>query len=578
MPTVSLYGARKVDATLIPGVRKSAAETPDSEGAGLDLANARQDTEIASLGQEGATIAGHALDAMQTASAQADQVATLDAHNQLLDAKTGLLWDPTSGALNVKGKAAVGNVDPVLGQFDDAADAIADGLTNDKQKLAFQKLRDNERQGLNLDLERHASGQLQEYDAQTVAAFSDNKQNEAAANAQDPGRVGQALGEGVDALKAAAPRQGWSPEVLQQKVENFQTATLTGVIGRLLDNGQTASAKAYFDETKSLIKGDALGAIEKALQVGQAKSTGIQEADTIIGKGGTLAEQLEQAKQFPDKVREVVESRIEHANGLKVQAEHQQTETLLTQSYDALTKSGGDLTTIPPSVQATLAQHMPALSSYAKTLSKGDKVETDPATFYARIDEAGKDPTAFAARNLLADRGKLDDADFKHLADLQLSVRKGDTAAANRVLAPFTVSTQMVNDSLVRFGLDPTAKPNTPQGKANATLRTMLRQNVTDLETLTGKKATDVDIQAQLDKILSASHTTPGSWWAVVPFSGVPLSGFSDKTASTINLTIADVPAADKLQITSALQRSGRAVSDATILDAYQQMQLRKPK
>ena len=111
---------------------------------------------------------------------------------------------------------------------------------------------------------------------------------------------------------------------------------------------------------------------------------------------------------------------------------------------------------------------------------------------------------------------------------------------------------------MTSYGLDPKPKANTPAFKAKAQLQSMLRDAVTAKENLTGKKLDDVAVQGELDRILSTSKTTPGSWWGLV--SGP----FFDKTTR-----ITDVPLTEQALIKEALHHAGQPVDDATVLSIY---------
>lgn len=63
----------------------------------------------------------------------------------------------------------------------------------------------------------------------------------------------------------------------------------------------------------------------------------------------------------------------------------------------------------------------------------------------------------------------------------------------------------------------------------------------------------------------------PGSWWNIFP-GGKP---FFDQSKRLLNLTIADIPAADRKQIEAALRARNRLVSDATVRDPYLETQMR---
>lgn len=576
MPTVQLYGGRKVDPSLLPGARLEAHETAESEGAGFDLAVAREDEQKGAMFGDAAKAAGDVVGELQKEAKlkedQAIQVETLDAHSQLSGWKTDALYDPEKGALGVKGQAATPNVGQVLGAFEDQADAIASGLSTDKARAAFARIRQGERDSLHLDLERHAAIEQKQYDSDTVDSFLTNKKNEATVGALDPLTVGRALEQGIGAINAAAPRQGWSPDTTQLKRDQWTTATADSIITRALDNGMTMQAKAYLDHfgpngLNYITDKDVLAKLEKSMQVGQAKSAGIAAADKIIPTGGTLAEQLAQVKDLPDAERLIAEGRIEHAYGLKQAADRQTSEASLKTAYDILDQTRGNYGAIPSSMIAAMpGAERSALQSYGDRLAKGLPKETNWSVWSARMDEAQNDPATFAKRNLMADRGNLADAQFTQLTELRGSIIKGDREAATRTLAPFTLNNEMVNDALTRYGLDPKAKDGTPQAAANAQLRSLLRDKVTMIESLTGKKVDDVEMRQELDKILSTPATVPGSWWGLVPFTSTHLS---DTTKPAVGLTITDVPASVRPALEASLKRHNRPVSDATILDLY---------
>jgi hypothetical protein len=90
---------------------------------------------------------------------------------------------------------------------------------------------------------------------------------------------------------------------------------------------------------------------------------------------------------------------------------------------------------------------------------------------------------------------------------------------------------------------------------------------------LSKKDITHADVQSIVDNILSQSTTVKGSWWALVPFSGVPFGNFRDTTKTNFQMTIADVPQANKDAIIAGLKHDHLPVTDATILNTYIGMQ-----
>lgn len=579
MPTVSLYGGQKVSTEALPGVRKTAAENDVSTGAVLDEAKARTDEAIAGLGGAAVGVADQGLREIARVQKQekdrADQIAVFDANNQLLQWKNQRLYDPKDGALTVKGQAAMPLPEEVGDEFKDYADQVGQTMTTPKQKEAFAKLQLDHQTDLDLTLRRHVYSEMQTYEGNVLQATVSNNTDDAIRNANDPRRVGSALGNIVTAIQASGPRLGLPPEMVTEQVAAARSTVFTGVIGQLIDGGQQKAAQAYYDEVKQDLKAPAIEHIERALSEGRVKKDSQTQADAIIAAGGSLTDQRAKAKQIDDPaVRDAVEQRLEHENALNEAATREAQQAKLKGVYDTLDQTK-DVNQIPPTTWASMTGgERSAAMDYATKLAKGEPVATDVPTYYSLMKKAGDDPNTFATTNLLAYKSVLSKEDFDHFAGIQLAIKNGDRAKAEKDLGPARLQEGVVDDGLTLYGIDPKSKPNSPEGRAIAQLREMLRTRVEAQQNLTGKPVPDTDVQKMLDGILSTSKDVPGSWWGVFPGAGP----FFNSSKRAIDLTIEDIPATDKAQITDALKRAGRPVSDATVLGLYIDAQARKPK
>jgi hypothetical protein len=574
MPTVGLYGPRKVSTEALPAARKSAAETPTSTGAGLELARARQFGAVADLGDTGVRV-GLALGQQQTRERQqeterADDVALMNAQNRLDQTVTGILYDPEKGALNKKGPASFSTPEQTATDYNTAAGEIARSLSTDRQRLAFQKLAGNKASQLDLTVRRHVAEQITQYEAGELTSLVANAKNNAIANAGDPELVGLELTRAVAAIKKSGPRLGLGPEEVQQQVEATQSNTIAGVIDSLLAQENTKAAHAYFDEASSLLTGPDKTRIQKALAVGTLRAESQKQADAILAGGGTLKDQLGKAKAIDDpETRDAVEQRLEHANALKDRDDAEAEKGRLNDAYQLLDQNGGNMAKIPPSLLVDLGVHLPALRSYAEHRAKGTPVETDLGTYYSRMQEAGDNPEAFVKRNLLADRGRLGESEFKQLTNLQLSLKSGDRAKSDPELAGFQTRTQIVDDALSLYGIDPNAKATTTEGKAIAQLRRMLDRRVDAAQQpdASGKrvKVSNAEMQKTVDELMSQTETVPGSWWNFWPGG----KSVSDTTKRLVDTTIEDVPTPARQAIEQRLRARGKPVTDQTILDVF---------
>lgn len=568
MPTVPRYSGRQVATSAIPGARKTAAETQLSTGAGLEQARSEK---WGAIGQVGAGLfrVGGVLGLMaEQERERADNVAVLSAENELRAWEQKRLYDPQAGALTVKGKDSFGLPEQVGAEFTQLAGRVEQRMVTRRQRDAFQRVKLNQQAGLDLTLRRHVYGEMQRYEASELESLVVNARDAAIASYNDPKIIGMNLARGIEAIEAHAPNLGLGPEQVARQVDALTTSTHAGVIQAMLANDETGAAQVYYEETKSQIKGDAVGRIEKALAEGKVRKEAQTETQRILGMPGlTLAQQREQAKRIDDpEVQDAVLQRLEHEATVRDRVEKDQHDATLRSIYDRVDK-GVSLETLLASREwaALDGNERNALRIYHQRKVEGLPVKTDDPTYYALMQQAADDPQTFVSQNLLNYRHKLGDSEFKSLAGLQLSIKSGDRKAADKELAGFRTKDDLITDALAQYKIETRPSEQTPAQKAAiAQLRRMLDARI-DTVQAEGRKVTNTEIQKTLDAILSQSTTVPGSWWNIFP-GGKP---FYDQQKRLIDLTIDDVPAEDRRQIEQALRRRGRPVSDATILDRY---------
>lgn len=566
---------RVVDIAPLRGGQKSAAETPASMGAGVQQAKA--DTAQAAAGFFG-HVAQESIGLFRQMQAEArekaNRVAALASSNGLSDWQADL-YDPDHGLMLRKGLDAQGIPEEARASFDKAAGAIETTLTTPEQKDAFARQKQQVWHNAQLDIFRHVSNEQDKYAGDELTALINNKSNEAIQHSADPKQVAVSLQTAVSALQTTGKSLGMGPEEIATKTLAIQTKVHTGVISTLLAQDQDQQAAAYFAATKGQIDGDKQDGIIRALDEGTLRGQSQKAADEILRTAETPKAAREAAKAIDDpKLRDMVEQRIEHAQAVAEREETQAERDSMKTGYDILDQTG-DVAKIPPLVWSNYSgATRSAMRSYALQRARGVPIETDIPTYYALIQRAGDEPEKFVAENLLKYRGKLDDAEFKQLASLQLSLKNGDKKAAAHELAPYNLDVQVVNDTLAAYGIDPKPKDGTPEAAAIANLRNIVRKAGDASQALTGKPATNADVQAEVDRILSVSVKVPGSWWNLFPGGQT----VSDREVRVFDATVRDIPPADRAQIEAALKARGRPVTDGTVLDLYRETKLRKPR
>lgn len=564
MPTVR-RAEREVATAPIPGVRKQSASTAIAEGAGIEQARANVGEAIAGFGGAVARVGiGTYSELAQESRRRADTVATLEADRKLGQWEISRLYSDQGtkvAALNRRGKDAMGLPEELREEFEQVAGEIEKGLATDRQREAFARVKANRGLSLDMTIQRHVFTEMNRHAAEELEATLEVSRSAAGANALDPARVGLELARGVEAIKEVAPRF-MGAKAVEAKVLKFTTEAHAEVIDRLLANDKDKAAKIYFEEARDAgqIDGKVIGRIEKALDEGSLRGESQRKADEIIATGKTFAEQRELAKGIEDdKLRDAVEQRIEHNKILVEREEREKDEAVLTNAFNIVDRYR-DVTKIPPSVWSNLPGSARAsLRSYAEHLAKGIPVKTDLATYYSLIDEAAKNPEKFANRSdLLSFRGKLDEVEFKKIADLQYQLRTGARKEADKTLEGFSTNEQIWAGILVETGI----KKDSPEAVA---LRKEIERRVETFQEDTGRKIKDTELREMAANLTGQVVLEPGGWANIFP-GGAP---FNDRTKRAVDITVADIPTQQRSAVEERLKKAGVKVTPESVVDYW---------
>lgn len=286
MPTVRLYGPRKVGTAPLVGARLTAAETEAS--AGVDLARAKGEVGLQTaeaLGQIGRVTQGIGMELAREqidAREEADQVIDTANQNELDTWSGHRLSDPQTGALFTKGPAAFGVSDTVLTDFDKKASVMAGRLTSERQRLMFDQARLGARLRLDVRLAQHEGTERQRYAGDELTAFLANRRADAVLNAEQPKRVAVALASAAERIQALARTVGMGPAAVTAALDATSTSMHAGVIKELLARDQPQKATDYFNHVKDqIVTGDTRAQLEVALETAGNAQAGLKTAETL---------------------------------------------------------------------------------------------------------------------------------------------------------------------------------------------------------------------------------------------------------------------------------------------------------
>lgn len=288
MPVAQRYGTRKVATDPLPDVRRTAAETSLSTGAGVAQAQGEAAQQgIGQFGSQLGNLGGQFAQVVLEERQKANLAASFEADNQLARWQAKALYDPTNGALLVRGKGAMPLPETVGAAYEKYADEVGASLKTKEQRDTFAKQRANRGTDMDLQLRRHVAGEMQQYYQGELKSVVENGTNEAIALSQSPELVGKKLEEIVSSIKTGGAKLlGMGPEEIAQAVGAAKTAVHAGVITRLIVEGQDRNAQHYFDGNKADITAGERTRLEAQLVVATTQGEGLRTSEDLWTKYG----------------------------------------------------------------------------------------------------------------------------------------------------------------------------------------------------------------------------------------------------------------------------------------------------
>lgn len=497
---------------------------------------------------------------------KADQVALLDADNQLSNLSTTL----ETQTLSRHGKDALAAGPEVQDAWSKGSAEIANGLTNDRQREAFAARADHHWNLLNETVQKHGDAEFQKYDADNTTAAIQNRLTDSVNNYNDPTRLNQNLAESKDLVTLYGQRNGESPDVIQEKATRASSSIHTGVIDRMLTDGNDITAQAYFDAHKGEMTSEDILRVEKPLEIGSTLgkaqrnrnailSTTTNEADAV-----TAARKIDNPREQAETERLIKQDYIEKAAALRDQKEQTMT------SAAGIIESTHSFEAIPPSTIATMTvQERSALREYADKLAGGSFIKTDLPT-YDRLETMSSVPETrdkFLQLDLNTYKSKLDPGDFKHFSELQASVRKGE----DKPIFGEESKHGIVTDVLKQAGIGINKKGKVLDAGLVGSFRLAVDKQVNLLHEQTGRLPGPEDV-TRIANEMAAKHVVsrPGFWSIFGTTNNENVRTFQLNPGEVPQIqSLKDVPPDAQRQIRNALTNRRLPVTEAAIVNEY---------
>jgi hypothetical protein len=188
---------------------------------------------------------------------KADELVLEDFNTKLTQLKNSTIYDPTDGLMTLKGKDALSAPDTYGKRFQDGVEQLSQGLSNDNQRGLAKRLIESHKAELDDTIQKHVFTESQKYNEEVESSAIATGVDDAALNYHNP----QMLQTAIDGLKGSVLRWGnrngfgEDSEVVRQKMDDVISKAHTGVVDRMLANGEDQKAKAYYDGIKDEVTG-----------------------------------------------------------------------------------------------------------------------------------------------------------------------------------------------------------------------------------------------------------------------------------------------------------------------------------
>jgi hypothetical protein len=482
-----------------------------------------------------------------------DEERAKEAANELLREKQEALYNPERGAMNRKGKDALGVIDEYGSQFDKKADEIEGTLGNSRQKAMFRSVRQKEKTELDGHLQKHTFQEMEKHEDEVTEQGLELQRNEAGLNFTDPGKVGGAIENQKLYLADYAKKRGKSQEWLDSKIADTTSKTYATVLDRMLTHGDDRNAQAFFDANKGNIKdADLLARMEKALEEGSLRGEGQRQSMAITQKHGGLGAALAEVDKIQDpKLQDETRRRVKERFSERDSAIRYAQERGFESAY-AIVEKSRNKDDIPPSLWASLS---PTQKKSIDSYLKSDNTVTDRDTYEEiKLGLANPDTRSkYMTMDLNEYRHKISDSDFQEIVKDRAALAKGDKGVKAK-LDGFLTDTQTVDAMLGEAGI------NSKSDSARL-FKQKLDAQVMAFQDRTGKKVTNEDLRKIGQGLLVEGVTSKGFLWdsKARAFELEPGQEFEDIA----------VPDRDAQEIEAYLRKHKRPVTRENVVKAY---------
>jgi hypothetical protein len=529
-----------------PTERTSALQTPRAQGVGADAFGG-------GLARGVGQAAGDYMGYLRQEKEKADRVAAIESRTALDQVEVDLLYDPNKGALAARGKDAFALPEPVLQKYGERTAEIERNLTTPEQKETFRLLAQQRRVEMDKQLQRHVSGEMKIYAQETVKSSLASTLNNIATHYQDPARLEQERKFGLAVLMTDADNQGLPPASVKLKAQTWESMVHSAVIDKIAIDSPLR-AKDYLEANRENMLPGEVTKIEASLKpLAEAQEAQAAADEIFYGAPDESIDNLvktarERFVGNPD-VGKAAENQIRSLYTTRKEAERQAVTDAEDTVYGAIAKvkQGGGVPTkadVPQAAWNRLAQVSPdSVLKIMDYLSVKKTTEETPGQLQNWANLVS-DPQSLMAANLdeIYAKGLLADARYMDLVRKKKEI-KDDPDKDVALRTELQTVDQVLKGASLKKGTEKyTQAMDYIEGRKRA------------FQMSSGRGPTRKELE---DITREALYVSGGDDWK--PFNEKP----------AYQMTIEDVPSAEREGIRKALSDRGYPSDDAWVISSY---------
>jgi len=213
---------------------------------------------------------------------KADQVKLIENQRSLDQWEADNLFDPQKGALTTKGKNASGITQNYAQQYDQFVQSIYENITDEDQKVNFQKMAGDRLDTLKRTLSSHEMAQGDAYMKENAQASRDSSVNRAALYYNVPDIVQKAIKDAQTATAIQGVNDGESQAVIDVKKQEAESKVHMAVLSRMA-NTDPKMAVDYYKKNAAQFTGPDLVDAQRMMAPTERKYKASTVASSVLG-------------------------------------------------------------------------------------------------------------------------------------------------------------------------------------------------------------------------------------------------------------------------------------------------------